>query len=283
MADEKDTRAGAGRPGAADAPGAEPVPEHVTPAAAARKVEHSAVVAHPGSWRQFRAILRKDIAMELRTREMITSMGLYTLLTMVVYFIALQSVLAQGGGTSAFDIRPIAPGLLWAAFIFMSLLGLNRSFVHEKDQGALDALLLSPVDRPVIYFAKMIGNLIFMLIVEVLAIPVFYFLFLQTQKVNADIGMLLLAFFGGSLGIAGLGTLLATLTVNTKGQDFLLTVLMVPLMFPLLFGAVSASNIALLDPVAGASQYWGAMAFVAGFDAIMLLAAFGLYEFVIGA
>jgi heme exporter protein B len=257
--------------------------EHITPVDAAGKLVHASVIKDPNGWRQFKAILRKDIAMELRTREMITSMGLYTLLTMVVYFIALQDVIAQGGGSSTFDIRPIAPGLLWAAFIFMSLLGLNRSFVHEKDQGVLEALLLSPVDRPVIYFAKMIGNLIFMLIVELLAVPVFWFLFLQQAKVDANLWMLALALIGGSIGIAGLGTLLATLTVNTKGQDFLLTVLMVPLMFPLLFGAVTASNVALIDPVAGAARYWGAMSFVAAFDVIMLLAAFGLYEFVIGA
>jgi heme exporter protein B len=259
-------------------------PEHISPAGAAGKLDHTPVVKNPTAWRQFKAILRKDISMELRTREMVTSMGLYTLLTMVVYFIALQGVIAQGGGTSAFDIKPIAPGLLWAAFIFMSLLGLNRSFVHEKDQGVLDALLLSPVDRPVIYFAKMIGNLIFMLIVEVLAVPVFYFLFLQgTTGLDANLWMLGLALIGGSVGIAGLGTLLATLTVNTKGQDFLLTVLMVPTMFPLLFGTVTASNIALLQASSAAGTYWGAMAFVGGFDAIMLLAAFGLYEFVIGA
>jgi heme exporter protein B len=257
--------------------------EHISPAAAADKLEHATVVKKPSSWRQFSAILRKDISMELRTGEMVTSMGLYTLLTMVVYFIALQDVIAQGGGSSVFDIRPIAPGLLWAAFIFMSLLGLNRSFVHEKDQGVLEALLLSPVDRPVIYFAKMIGNLTFMLIVEIMAVPVFWFLFLQQSKLDANLGMLALALIGGSIGIAGLGTLLATLTVNTKGQDFLLTVLMVPLMFPLLFGAVTASNIALLNPVLGATSFWWSMAFVAGFDVIMLLAAFGLYEFVIGA
>ena len=259
-------------------------PEHVDPARAADLAAHLPVAARPTSWRQFKAILRKDIAMELRTREMITSMGLYTLLTMVVYFIALQNVLPQGGGSSAFEVAPIAPGLLWAAFIFMSLLGLNRSFVHEKDQGVIDALLLSPVDRPVIYFAKMIGNLIFILVVEVLAVPVFYFLFLQNATgLDANLWMLALALLGGSIGIAGLGTLLATLTVNTNGQDFLLTVLMVPTMFPLLYGAVTASTVALLYPVQQAGTYWGAMGFVGGFDAIMLLAAFGLYEFVIGA
>ena len=254
-----------------------PAPEHVAPARAGGLASHTPVVVRPSGWRQFSAILRKDLAMELRTGEMITSMGLYTLLTMVVYFIALQAA-----GTS-FDFVPFAPGLLWVSFIFMSLLGLNRSLVHEKDQGVIEALLLSPVDRPLIYFAKAIGNLIFMLIVEVLAIPIFYFLFLQGARgIDANFWMLGLAFLGGSIGIAGLGTLLATITVNTTGQDFLLTVLMVPTMFPLLYGAVTATNVAFLMPEQ-AYKYWSAMAFVGGFDVIMLLAAYGRYEFVIGA
>jgi len=93
------------------------------------------------SWRQFVAILRKDIVMELRTFEMLTSMILYTVLTLVIYQIALS----QSG--SGFDVRLIASGLLWLSFVFTSMLGLNRSLVHEKDQGCLEALLLSPVDR----------------------------------------------------------------------------------------------------------------------------------------
>lgn len=258
-------------------------PEHVTPGEAAKLAEHTPVVTKPNSWQQFSAILRKDISMELRTGEMITSMGLYALLTMVVYFIALQEVVAQGAGSKNFDIGLVAAGLLWSAFVFMSMLGLNRSFVHEKDQGVLEALLLSPIDRPVIYFAKMIGNLIFIVVVEILAVPVFYFLFLQGKTLDASWWMLLLALIGGSIGISGLGTLLATLTVNTKGQDFLLTVLMVPTMFPLLYGAVSASNVALLEASTQVGKYWVAMGFVGGFDVIMLVAAFGLYEFVIGA
>jgi len=81
-------------------------------------------------WRQFKAILRKDIVMELRTKEMLTSMGLYALLVLVVYFITLQSA------GQNFEVQKIAAGLLWLVFIFTSLLGLNRSLVHEKDQAA---------------------------------------------------------------------------------------------------------------------------------------------------
>lgn len=232
----------------------------------------------PGlSMRQFKAILRKDIVMELRTKEMVTSMGLYSLLTMVIYQIALS----QAG--SAFDPRTIAGGLLWLAFIFTSMLGLNRSLVHEKDQGCLEALLLSPVDRPVIYFAKATGNLIFLLIVEALTIPVFALMFLQGGGYGGSWWMIPLVLFAGSIGIAGVGTLLATMSVNTSGKDFVLTVLMVPLMYPLLLAAVSATSAAVLGGDGSLSQFWSGMAGIAGYDAIMVLAAYALYEFVIGA
>lgn len=235
-------------------------------------------IKRPGlSWRQFKAILRKDIVMELRTKEMVTSMGLYALLTMVIYQIALS----QSG--SAFDPRTIAAGLLWLAFVFTSMLGLNRSLVHEKDQGCLEALLLSPVDRPIIFFAKATGNLIFLLIVQVLTIPVFGFLFLQGSAYGGDLWMIPLALFVGAVGIAGVGTLLATMSVNTSGKDFVLTVLFVPLMYPLLLACVSATSAAVLGGDGYTAQFWQGMALAGGYDVIMLMAAFGLYEFVIGA
>ncbi len=228
------------------------------------------------SWRQFKAILRKDIVMELRTKEMVTSMGIYSLLTMVVYQIALS----QAG--SAFDPRTIAAGLLWLAFIFTSMLGLNRSLVHEKDQGCLEALLLSPIDRPVIFFAKATGNLVFLLIVETLTVPVFAFMFLQGGGYGGAWWMIPLVLLGGSLGVAGVGTLLATMSVNTNGKDFVLAVLMIPLMYPLLLMAVSATSAAVLGGDGSVSQFWTGMAAVAGYDAVMIMAAYALYEFVVG-
>lgn len=229
------------------------------------------------SWRQYRAILRKDIVMELRTKEMVTSMGIYALLTMVIY----QVALSQAG--TAFDPRDIAAGLLWLAFVFTSMLGLNRSLVHEKDQGCLEALLLSPVDRPIVFFAKATGNVIFLLIVQLLTIPVFAFLFLQDSAYGGDLWMIPLALFGGAIGIAGVGTLLATMSVNTKGKDFVLAVLFVPLMYPLLLACVSATSAAVLGGDGHVQQFWAGMALIAAYDAIMIGVAFALYEFVLGA
>ncbi|MRS12767.1 MAG: heme ABC transporter permease CcmB [Actinobacteria bacterium] len=230
------------------------------------------------SWRQFRAMLKKDIVMELRTKEMLMSMGLYSLLTMVVYFVALS----QAG--SAFDPRDIAAGLLWLAFIFTSMLGLNRSLVHEKDQGCLEALLLSPVDRPVIFFGKVTGNLIFLLAVEALTIPVFAFLFLQGETVEvSSLAFVPLVLLAGSIGIAGVGTLLATMSVNTSGKDFILAVLFIPLAYPLLLGTVTATGAAIVGGPDAMHAFWAGMAWVLGYDVIMLLASYGLYEFIVGA
>lgn len=227
--------------------------------------------------RQFKAIIKKDIVMELRTKEMLTSMGLYALLVLLIYYIALS----QAG--SNFDVTNIAGGLLWLAIVFTSLLGLNRSLVHEKDQGCLDALLLAPVDRPVIFFGKALGNLIFLLLVEVFVTPLFMLIFRAGRYAGpSTIGWLALILLVGSVGIAGVGTLLATMSVNTTGKDFVLAVLFIPIMFPLLLAAVAATW-AILKAQPDMAVYWKMLGIGAGFDAIMTLAAYALYEFVLGA
>jgi len=230
------------------------------------------------SFQQFKAILRKDIVMELRTKEMITSMGLYALLVLIIYYVALS----QAG--QDFDVSKIAAGLLTLAIVFTSMLGLNRSLVHEKDQGCLEALLLSPIDRPVIFFGKAVGNLIFLLLVEVFVVPLFYFIFMSGLPVQSGPWwMLALALFVGSIGIAGVGTFLATMSVNTKGKDFILAIMFIPLMFPLLLVVVAALSVVIMGTVGFEQTYWMMLGAAAGYDVIMIGVAFGLYEFMIGA
>jgi heme exporter protein B len=234
-------------------------------------------MAKISAMRQFRAILKKDIVMELRTKEMLTSMGLYTLLTLVVYYVALSRA---GNG---FDVRLIAGGLLWLAFLFTSMLGLNRSLVHEKDQGCLEALLLSPLDRPVIFFGKAVGNLIFLLIVEALTIPIFIFMFLASKPIVGPIWEIAFALMVGAIGIAGIGTLLATMSVNTTGKDFILAVLFIPIMFPLLYAVVAGTSGVIIGDPGYQQLFWTSMSIGGGYDVIMLVAAYGLYEFIVGA
>ncbi len=182
------------------------------------------------------AILWKDIRYELRSRQTWLSMGMFALLVLVIF-------------NFTFDARPanvaiIAPGTLWVALIFASMLGLGRTISIEREQGALDRLLLCPVDRKAIYLAKLLGNLFFIGLVEVVALPVYVLLF------NVQLsGMLVLIVVLGTIGIATIGTLFAVMTAATRARELLLPVLVFPLLIPVVIAAVSATG-HLLAPMA---------------------------------
>ncbi len=134
--------------------------------------------------------------------------------------------------------QSVTAGVLWSTFAFAGTLGLNRSMAIEKDRGCLDGLLLAPVDRSAIYFGKVISNLAFMLIVELIVLPIYSLLY----SVNLFQPGLLLVILLGSIGYAGVGTLLATMSVQTRTRDILLPILLFPVVIPVLLAAVKASS-----------------------------------------
>ncbi len=146
--------------------------------------------------RQFTAMVRKDIISELRTKEMLLSMFLFAVLAMIVFHYAFTR--ARRRPTS----RYFTGGMLWVVFVFGALLGLNRSFVHEKDEGCLDGLLLCPVDRVTIFLAKMTANLIFLVVIQVLAVPVFALFFVSGERSGADLPAFLAVLVLADIGIA---------------------------------------------------------------------------------
>jgi heme exporter protein B len=216
-------------------------------------------------WRQVSSIVWKDLRCELRTKQTWTAMGLFALLVLVVF-------------NFAFDVRSdtlaaVAPGVLWIAFVFASVLGLDRTVASERDQGAMDRLLLCPVDRRAIYFAKLLGNLVVIAAVEVVAVPLFVVLY------NASIlGLPLLAILAlGTLGIAALGTLLSALAANTRAREVLLPVLVFPLLLPVVIASVEATR-ELLAPAAVRYPWLG---MIAAFDIIYVSIAAVTFEFVV--
>ncbi len=215
--------------------------------------------------------------MELRTREMITSMGLYALLVLTIY----GAAISQSGDT--LDVLAISGGLLWTLIVFTSLLGLTRSFSHETETGGLDALLLSPMDRGVIFLAKATSNLIFLLLVELITIPLFFLFFLSGAPVGPDALFLILPVIVGTIGVAGVGTLLSTMTMDTRGKDVLLAILFIPVIFPLLYACVAATSVVLIGVEGQMVAFWRSLAMAAGYDIIMVALAWALYEFIVGA
>lgn len=176
------------------------------------------------------AIIWKDLAAELRSRELLSAMLVFALLVILVFNFALE-LDAQARAT-------VTAGVLWVTFAFAGTLGLNRSMAMEKDRGCLDGLLLAPVDRSAIYFGKAVGNLIFMLIVEAITLPVYSILY----SVNLLNPGLLLVILLGSVGYVTVGTLLSTMAVQTRTRDVLLPVLLFPLVIPILIAAVKSST-----------------------------------------
>ena len=232
----------------------------------------------PGAsaWGQYKALLAKDVRMELRARDMLTSMGVYAILVLTIY----GATLSQSG--DALDIVNVASGLLWTLIVFTSLLGLNRSFTHETENGCLEGVLLAPVSRPAIFLAKATSNLLFLLAVEVIAVPLFFVFFLSGAALPATAPYILLPLLVGTVGVAGVGTFLSTMTIDTRGKDVLLAILFIPVVFPLLYACVSSTSVALLGIEGQMEVFWRSLALAAGYDVIMVAAAWGLYEFVTG-
>ena len=228
-------------------------------------------------WSQYKALLVKDVRMELRTRDMIVSMGVYALLVLTVY----GATMSQTG--DAFDILSVAAGLLWATIVFTSLLGLNRSFANEVENGCLEGVLLAPVSRAAIYLAKMTSNLLFLCVVELIAVPLFFVFFLSGAVLADTTPYIVLPLLVGSIGIAGVGTFLSTMTMDTRGKDVLLAILFIPVIFPLLYACVSATSVALLGVEGQMVTFWRSLMLAGGYDVIMVAAAWGLYEFIVNS
>ncbi len=190
----------------------------------------SSTGAFPGFLRALGAIIWKDMAAELRSRELLSAMLVFALLVILIFNFALElDAQARANVTS---------GVLWVTFTFAGTLGLNRSMAIEKDRGCLDGLLLAPVDRSAIYFGKSIGNLIFMFIVEIIVIPVYSILY----NVNLFNPGLLMVILLGSIGYVAVGTLLSSMAVQTRTRDILLPILLFPIVIPLVIAAVKAST-----------------------------------------
>ena len=229
----------------------------------------------PSGFTQFRLLLAKDLRQEFRTREMLTSMGLYAFLVLIVLGVAF---------TQINDLRAIsnlAGRLVWVIIVFASLLGLGRAFTYEKEGGALEGLLLAPLDRGAIYLAKFTSNLIFLGLVEIIVLPLFYFFFLTAVDPAPTFLASVLPLILGTVGISAVGTLLASITSHARSRDVLLAVLFIPVLFPLLYSCVAATTAALAGSVELGGAFGIGVVGSLGYDVIMCAVSWLLYDYVV--
>jgi heme exporter protein B len=214
--------------------------------------------------RQVWAVLRKDLLLEWRTREVLTSSLVFGLLALVIFTFALD--------LRAENAALFAPGVLWAAFVFAGVLALGRSFAQERDRGTLDGLLLAPVDRSALYLAKAAANAGVILAVEAALLPVFA-AFFNLPVLRLGLAPVLLL---GTAGFAAVGTLFAALAANTRAREALLPVLLLPVAVPVVIGSVKATA-AVLDGTA--VGHW--LGLLGAFDALFLVVGSWLFEHVV--
>lgn len=213
------------------------------------------------------AVLWKDLTAEWRNREIISAMLVFSLLVVLIFNFALE--------LDASARENVAAGVLWVTFVFSATLGLNRSFAPELDKGSLEGLLLAPIDRGVIYFAKLASTLIFIFLVEAIVIPLFFVLY----GVDVFKPLFLLVVLLGTIGYVGVGTLLAAVAMRTRAREIMLPILLFPVTVPVILAAVRASS----DILAG--QDWGqisaAFNLVVAYDVIFIAVAFMLFDFLV--
>ncbi|MFC1971185.1 heme exporter protein CcmB [Chloroflexota bacterium] len=218
-------------------------------------------------WRKVIAITWKDAISEMRTKQIVFSVLVFTLLVIVTFNFAFSA--------SQEIMKLVAPGILWVTFTFAGILSLNRSFIPEKDEGCLEGLMVCPVSREVIFVGKMLGSLLFMLIIEVIALPIFALLF---NLPVLSIQFIIITFLG-SVGFVAVGTLFAALAVNTKTRELVLPILFLPIVVPIIIGAVKASGLALSGESWSRLSPW--LQIIGSFDAIFLVVAFWVFAFII--
>jgi heme exporter protein B len=202
-------------------------------------------------------LLAKDLLVELRNRETFTIMLFFAVVILFLFHFSLHP---ERENTAL-----LAPGLLWLSFLFTGVLGLGRSFQAEQANDCLEQLLLVPGDRGNIFLGKLVGNVAFMLAVELLIIPLFA-LFFQLNLWDALLPILAIAVLG-TVGFATLGTLFSALTANLRAREVLFPLLLFPLVVPVIIGTVTATNVILGG---------GALS-----DAIFLAVAYLTFELVV--
>ncbi len=226
--------------------------------------------AQVGLGRTVGALLRKELLVELRTLESVPGMSLFALSTFVVFHFALNRGSVEGD---------LAAGILWVTLLFAAILGVNRLFVADAEQGGFDGFLLAPVDRSALLFAKALTLLAYLVVLELIAVPAFSILLLGAP-IGPALPGLIATLALADIGVAVIGTLVAALAVQTRARDLLGPLLALPLFVPIVIGAARATEPLLVSAHRGApAARW--LVTLGVYDLLFGLIAFALFDFLL--
>jgi heme exporter protein B len=186
----------------------------------------------PGTFGAAWLLVRKDLAIEFRSRTAFLSTLIFSVLALTIFYFAWDE--------SVVSPNDRAPGVLWVVLTFSALLGLQRSFALEEHDRGIDALLVSPISREAIYLGKAIGNLIFLLAIQLVAIPSLVLFY--NMPVGRPLFIVSGIVFLAMIGIVAVGTLFSAMAVNTRLAELLLPMLSLPFFVPILMSAAQAAS-----------------------------------------
>lgn len=224
----------------------------------------------PSAWQTAMTVLRKDLLLELRGLETVPAMVLFALVTFVIFHFGLGRDTISG---------QLAAGVLTVTLLFAAMLGINRLFVAEREQGGFDGFLLAPVDRTALLVAKALALFAFLVVLEVVAVPAFGLLLLGPSlgpALGGVIAMLLL----GNVALAVIGTLVSAIAVHTRARDLIGPIVGLPLLLPALIGL--ARGIGPLLTAHGPAWPPGRwVAILALYDVVFALLSYAVFDFLL--
>ena len=215
------------------------------------------------------AIVKKDLRMEFRSKDSILAMWIFSLLIFVIFNFTFE--------VSRLVMLEIAPGLLWIAFVFSGMFGLNHSFALEKENGNLRAMALMPVDGGQIYIGKFLSVTLIMLMFEALIFPIFIIFY--DLQLSLQTFMLIPVLLGGTIGFTSLGAILSAVAVHTRNQQILLSLLLWPLVSPIIIWSVTLTGMVLAGEIT--ASFYPLLTRVVAFDIIFFTLSYMLFDFIL--
>ena len=212
--------------------------------------------------RQILAVVRKDLTVEMRARDLLVLMLTFAVLSLVIFNLALD----LWGPI----VERVGPGLLWLTITFDAMLGMGRTFVREHERGTLPGLLLAPIDRGALFIGKLVANLLFLFVMEAVTLPMFALLF--NLPVLRPSVLLITAL--GTLGLVILGTIFSAMAAHSRAREALLPLLLLPTTVPIIIGAVQATS----NAISGAADGPPWIGLLIAFDVIFLTLSYLLFE-----
>jgi heme exporter protein B len=216
------------------------------------------------------AILRKDLRIEVRTKQSVPAMALFSVTAFVLFHFALDRDRLDG---------ELASGVLWVTLLLASVLAVNRLFAHEREQGGLDGLLLAPIDRTSVFLAKAAALYLYLTVFELIALPAYTIMLLGPSPIDqlpALIAVLALA----NLGIAVVGALVAALAAEARARDLLVPLLLLPFLTPVLIAAARATEpLFAVQPETGDLAKW--LGVLALYDLVFVFLSVAVFDFLL--